>query len=257
VDRLWVSLDGPPAVNDDQRGAGTFADVVAGLTAVDAARTRLGTRKTQLGVTFAVTPENHGVIAETFLEAIDRSLIDNVSIEYQTYLRPDQLRAYEALLHDRFGVDDVRFAQGMVRAQGSFAGIDAARVAAQIERVRDAYQAAGKGVVTRPRVTTEDNTRAHFDGRFDAMRDHHDRCYFPWMYAEVSSSGGVTPCHTFYDLTFGNVNDQPLLEIWRSERFEDARRRFREGLLPVCHACCLYHTDPIPITRPAKRTEGP
>jgi radical SAM protein with 4Fe4S-binding SPASM domain len=247
VERLWISLDGPPVVNDRQRGEGSFADAIDGQAALVAAR---GDRPfPRVGFTFTVTALNHAYLEETFLHSIDRRSVDMLSIEYQSYLRPDQLRAYQELLRDRFATREVGFARAFLHPPADFAAIDADAVARQIETIRSVYQAEGKPVLTKPRVTTADNTRAHFSGRFDAMADYHPRCFFPWLYAEVAASGDVTPCHTFYDLTFGNVNQQSLLEIWHSDRFEDARAYWREHLLPVCHACCLYHTDLVPMAR--------
>ena len=246
LDRLFVSLDGPQPINDRQRGKGTFSRVERGLAALGAARARRGVQKPRIGITFVVTTANHHAIAETFLTALDRRDIDFISIEYQSYLLSDQLDAYRQLLRDRFATEAVRFAVGLVRDPAEFSAIDVAGVSAQIETVREVYESEGKHVITHPRVTTVENSMAYFAGRFEAMSDYHRRCVFPWLYAEVSASGDVTPCHTFYDLTFGNVKEQSLLEIWRGERFEDARRFFRNNLSPVCHACCLYHTDLAP-----------
>lgn len=244
ADRLWVSIDGPPRINDGQRGLGTFSSVVRGIAALRAARRRRDSPLPRLGITFVVTPLNHHAIEETFLKVIDRESVDCVSIEYQSYLSSAQLGSYEQLLHERFGTEGVRYAAGLVREPSEFSGIDTGAIARQIERVRAAYETEGRRVLTRPRVTTSENSAAYFEGRFESMADTHSRCVFPWLYAEISARGDVTPCHSFYDLTFGNVNEQPLLEIWRSERFEDARRHWRSNLLPVCHACCLYHTEP-------------
>jgi radical SAM protein with 4Fe4S-binding SPASM domain len=247
VDRIWVSLDGPEAVNDGQRGAGSFADVMRGQAAL--VRARAGRPVPRLGFTCTVTAANHAVLEATFLDAVDRTGVDMLSIEYQSFVTPAQLDAYQTLLTGRFGVGEVRYARGLVGAPADFAAIDFDGVAAQIARIRAVWEAEGKTVLTKPRVTTGANTRAHFEARFADMADHHARCVFPWIYAEVAASGDVTPCHTFYDLSFGNVNRESLLDIWRSPRFEDARAYWKDHLLPVCHACCLYHTDPVPVSR--------
>lgn len=244
VDRVWVSLDGPESINDRQRGAGTFARVGRGVAALHAARARRGGALPEIGVSLVVTPLNHAHVEETFLAAIDRRMIDQACIEYQSFITAGQLQEYRRILRDHFGRDGVRHAAGFVRGGADFLAIDAEAVARQIERVRAAFSAAGRRVLTKPLTTTADNTRAFFAGRAEALADHHPRCLFPWLYAEVAATGDVTPCHAFYDLTFGNVHEQSLLEIWRSERFERARAFFRERLMPVCAACCLYHTEP-------------
>lgn len=249
VDRIWISIDGPERLNDLQRGAGTFARIARGVEALRAARERHGGSLPEIGASLAVTPLNHTAIAETFLEAITWQAFDQACIEYQSFITADQLQAYQRILHDRFGCDGVRHAAAFVRDPSELS-IDAEQVEQQIARVRAAWTAAGKRVLTKPLTTTAENTRAYFSGKIDALADYHPRCLFPWLYAEVAATGDVTPCHAFYDLTFGNVREQPLLDIWRSERFDQARAFFARSLMPVCAACCLYHTQP---DAPARR----
>ena len=244
VDLVWISVDGPEAINDRQRGAGTFARIARGAEALHAARARRGGRLPGLGASLAVTPLNHASIEETFLRAVDRRLFEHASIEYQSFITPGQLQEYGHILSDRFGRHGVKHAAAFARDPAALASIDAAEVERQIQSVRAAWTAEGKRVLTKPLTTTAASTRAYFEGRIEGLADYHPRCAFPWLYAEVSAEGDVTPCHAFYDLTFGNVNDRPLLDIWRSEQFDLARAFFRERLMPVCAACCLYHTRP-------------
>jgi radical SAM protein with 4Fe4S-binding SPASM domain len=256
VDRVWISIDGPERINDLQRGPGTFSRITRGVAALRAARERQGGSLPELGASLAVTPLNHAHIAETFLEAIDWRAFDQASIEYQSFITADQLQAYQRILNDRFGRDGVRHAAAFVRDPAELSSIDAEQVERQIDRVRAAWSAEGKRVLTKPLTTTAENTRAYFSARIEALADYHPRCLFPWLYAEVAATGDVTPCHAFYDLTFGNVREQSLLEIWRSERFEQARAFFASSLMPVCAACCLYHTKPDVPARRASPAEA-
>ena len=75
------------------------------------------------------------------------------------------------------------------------------------------------------------------------MSDRRSRCGVPWIAAEISARGDVTPCHTFYDLTIGNIYEQSLLEIWRGARLKRLQSHLRGGLFPVCTACCRYHNS--------------
>lgn len=246
VDRVWVSIDGPERINDRQRGAGTFSRIARGVAALRAARDRHGGQFPEIGASLTVTPLNHPFIEETFLASIDRQAFDQACIEYQSFITADQLQAYRRILSEDFGRDGVRHAAAFVRDPSELAAIDPEQVGRQIDRVRAVWSAEGKRVLTKPLTTTAENTRAHFRGPIEALADYHPRCLFPWLYAEVAATGDVTPCHAFYDLTFGNVREQSLLEIWRSDRFDQARAFFARSLMPVCAACCLYHTQPDP-----------
>jgi radical SAM protein with 4Fe4S-binding SPASM domain len=251
VDRVWISIDGPERINDRQRGAGTFARILRGVAALRAARDRRGGALPEIGASLTVTPLNHACIEETFLTALDPRSFDQACIEYQSFLTADQLAAYQRILKDDFGREGgARHAAAFVRDPAELAAIDAEAVERQIARVRAAWTAAGKRVLTKPLSTTAADTRAHFQARLEDLSGYHPRCFFPWLYAEVAATGEVTPCHAFYDLTFGNVREQPLLEIWRSDRFHQARAFFSRSLMPVCGACCLYHTEPDVPSRP-------
>ncbi|HEY8211601.1 MAG TPA: radical SAM protein [Myxococcaceae bacterium] len=246
VELVWISIDGPEPINDRQRGAGTFARIARGAEALRAARERRGGHLPRIGASMAVTPLNHAFIEETFLHAIDRRVFDQASIEYQSFITPNQLQEYGHILGERFDRHEVRHASAFVREPAELASIDAEEVTRQVDRVRTAWSSEGKRVLTKPLTITPAATRAYFEGRIEGLADYHPRCLFPWLYAEVAATGEVTPCHAFYDLTFGNVRERPLLDIWRSEQFDKARAFFQERLMPVCAACCLYHTRPDP-----------
>jgi radical SAM protein with 4Fe4S-binding SPASM domain len=69
-------------------------------------------------------------------------------------------------------------------------------------------------------------------------------CYQQWTRMDITPEGNVTPCILYPDLTFGNIYDQSVGEIWNSPafaRFRDLRRR---ECLPVCAKCnALYLND--------------
>ena len=63
---------------------------------------------------------------------------------------------------------------------------------------------------SQPRTLEVSNIRNYFTANWDAMSDRRSRCGVPWIAAEISARGDVTPCHTFYDLTIGNIYEQSL-----------------------------------------------
>ena len=74
-------------------------------------------------------------------------------------------------------------------------------------------------------------------------------CIIPWYATAVRSSGDVLPCYMFHwyehakDQVLGNINQDSLEEIWRSEpfrRFRDAHRNLDFADYPVCQSCDLW-----------------
>jgi radical SAM protein with 4Fe4S-binding SPASM domain len=239
--RVWISLDGPQAVNDAQRGNGVFRRALRGLEALVAEKRRRGSRLPEIGIACVVTPVNHLQIGELFLESLDLAEIGAVSIELQSWATEAQHRAYARLLREEFGVPAAPYARAYVRDAALFAAMDRGALAGQIRTVREACAARGISFFSQPRATGADDLDRYLRGDWDGMPDRRTRCAVPWLYAEVSARGDVTTCHTFYDLPIGNVYQQPLLEIWRGERAERLRAQLRKGLLPICTACCRYY----------------
>ncbi len=247
--RIWVSLDGPPEANDAQRGRGVFAKALAGIQAIDAAKRRAGSRLPMLGVTYVVTPETANGIEQLFLHEIDLSMLGCVSIELQSYATQAQHDSYSTLAQEHFGVTTTPCAAAYVQDPALFAGIDTVELARQIGRVRTSCLDAGLEFYSQPRSLDPTDLRKYLSADWLSMADRRERCAVPWAAAEVSARGDVTTCHTFYDIPLGNIHDQLLLDIWRGEPLQRLRGLLRNGLLPICTACCRYYTSSTPPMR--------
>ncbi len=75
-------------------------------------------------------------------------------------------------------------------------------------------------------------------------------CMQPWYSTTIDSKGNVKPCYTYHwhseawDFSFGNVNDAPLTEIWKSPEFVEFRRKhlaMEFDDLPVCQRCIAWN----------------
>ena len=69
------------------------------------------------------------------------------------------------------------------------------------------------------------------------------RCPFVWIHAEVTAKGDVAICHTFYDLTFGNINEENFLDIWNNEKCQKYKRILRTEKMPMCIACSRNYSQ--------------
>jgi len=70
-------------------------------------------------------------------------------------------------------------------------------------------------------------------------------CAWPWLSAMVTADGYITPCCYVTDprvYNLGHIRDRSFTIIWDGPRYQDFRRRLREGNtteLP-CHTCYDY-----------------
>ncbi|MCC7382886.1 MAG: radical SAM protein [Deltaproteobacteria bacterium] len=244
LDSVRVSLDGPRAVNDRQRGPGSFDDAVAGLEALLSCRARAGSATPRIGVICTVTPENQHTIAPLFLEALDLAELDAVEINMQLYITPEMGDAYARMLLGEHGIQSDCYWKGVVREVASFDTIDVDSVSAQIASVRRRVAELGRAMTTMPRITTPRNLKAHFTAQWFEMEERVRFCPVPWSAVDITAEADVAPCHAFYDLVVGNLKEQAFTEIWNGEAMRKVRRRvFADGLLSVCQGCCaLYAT---------------
>ena len=252
LNRLWVSVDGPKSINDRQRGTGVFKRVMRGLDALHEAKKRKGSRYPEVGITCVVTPSNCDHVDELFLRCLDLNLIACVSIELQSFTTREQVQLYGEELKTSFGVASTPCAQAYVRDPEIFSGIDVESLTRQLQAVAAACAARGIIFHSQPQTVEVSNIRQYFSGQWQAMIDHKNRCGVPWVAAEISARGEVTTCHTFYDLPLGNVHHESLLDIWRGERATRLRNKLRQGLFPICTACCRYYGGAGALSSPAR-----
>jgi radical SAM protein with 4Fe4S-binding SPASM domain len=241
--RIWVSLDGPPEINDRQRGPGVFTRAVEGIDRLQAVRRRRGVRYPLIGINTVVTPLNYRHLKTFFFEALDLTKVDCISLELQAYLTAQNHRQYEELLQREFGVSEARVAKGFVNDPAIFTDIDVRLLADQVAQITEACERRGLMLSTYPTVMSEENIRKYFDARWHSMSSVRTRCAFPWISTEINARGDVTSCHAFYDLTLGNVYESSIIDIWRGDRYAHYRRHLRKNLLPICQSCVLFYED--------------
>lgn len=242
-DRIWVSLDGPPEINDFQRGKGVFAKAARGIDKLHALREAKGLKHPQIGVSTVITPANYRSLETFFFEALDISKLDCISLELQAYITERDHRDYVGVLRKEFGVQDAPLAKGFVCDPAQFADIDAGQIARQVGRIADYCREHGMYLNTYPKAMTEENIRKYFSADWFSMSGIKKRCPFPWISAEINARGDVTSCHAFYDLTLGNVNETGIRDIWQGEKYAKYRSYLRKHLLPICQGCCLYYNE--------------
>ncbi len=242
--RLWVSLDGPQAINDVQRGAGVFQRVTTGLAQLYEARQSRRRAYPKLGVTLIVTPLNYRHVQPFFEELLANFQLDHISIEFQNYATLAEYQAYCRVLRQAFELDAAPIAAGLIHEPAGFDTLDCEELARQIMAVKHLCEQRQVYFIAYPKTISATNYRAFFTANWREMSDWKTRCAFPWLYAEINARGNVTSCHTFYDLTLGNVYQHTLLEIWRSAAYERYRSHLRQALFPTCTACSRYYSDP-------------
>lgn len=237
--RIWVSLDGPKLANDRQRGRGVFNRAAAGIAKL--AQLRGCALVPEIGVTCVITPDNWRDIHVEFINSLELDAINAISLEMVCYATAAQLDEHRHLMQREFGVNRTPCADAYLKSVSDFSSIDTELLSAQIADIRQLCNVRNIELNTQPSITSSENLAHYFAGRFEQMQDRRTRCAVPWISAEISARGEVGTCHSFYDLSLGNVNQQSLPSIWLGEPAAKFRNLMRERLLPICTACCRYY----------------
>lgn len=248
--RIWVSLDGPEAINDLQRGRGVFRRAMAGIARVQAIKRAVGTVLPELGITYVVTPDNHAFVEEFFATEIDLASLNCVSVEMQSFATQMQIDDYAGVLRDRFDVNGAPSAQGFVRDPRHFSCIDVHALSQQLASVEKACHEAGVAFNCQPEAHDPQALADYFAGRWLDRPDARRRCGVPWVSCEINARGEVSTCHAFHDVSIGNVYCQSLLDIWKGERARQVRDHLRDQLFPICTACCRYYSGAGALSAP-------
>lgn len=244
-DKLWISLDGPERINDSQRGKGVYRKVLEGIEKIHEVRARDKKSYPQIGIGTTVTPTNYKYLTELFLECIDLTKIEHISLEMQAYTTKERLEAYASLLQTEFGVDNITHASGYLSEDDAFAKIDTSELFEQIEFIKEKCKEENILLNIYPKKITKENLDHYFNANWPEIQGSKKRCVFPWLTAEINAKGEVASCHSMYDLTYGNLYNESLEDVWNSDKYNHFRKIMKKQLLPICPACCLYYNEKL------------
>lgn len=207
LDRIHVSIDGPPQIHDEVRGVpGAHARAVAGIRALVAARQTQGTSKPAITINTVITPQSLPHLA-AMIPIAQTAGADSLSFQH--------LMFSDCNRHDE-------------------AALDVDRLLADIPTLKQQAKAAGLPLTFYPRMSDK-KLRLYYQGSED---DLNRKCVFPWYVVRVDMLGNVTPCLGF---VVDNVKTKSgsFREVWNSRRFRDFRNELaRQGIFPDCGRCC-------------------
>lgn len=241
-DKVWVSMDGPPEINDKQRGKGVFEKAKKGIDKLHMLKQERNTDYPRLGIDITVAPANWSYLEDFVFNHVNLDALEGINFNFQNYLLKEDHLKYAAILRDEFGATgNAPIAQGIVQDPQIFDSIDIPLLTRQIRKIKEHCDAIGIHCNIAPKTVSERNYKNYFSGNWDQIDDKRTSCSFPFLQAEINARGDVVTCHTFYDHTLGNVHENSLQDIWNGEKMKKFRKYIRRQLLPVCSSCCNYY----------------
>ncbi len=71
-----------------------------------------------------------------------------------------------------------------------------------------------------------------------------ERCFVPYTHCYIDFNYDVRPNARCIDIVFGNIKKQPLMEIWRGEKYNKFRETLKKHPFDYCQRCCGVTTAP-------------
>ncbi len=221
VGQLTFSIDGPPPIHNEIRGAGMLERTLEGMRRVaDAAPGR------RFAINITVSEINFRRLDEAVEIPGLSDMVNNVVVNHMMFAAPREIEATMKALQDS---DPAHFCADVPQAPA----IDPNALSAALERLLAKAARLGLPVTFRPNAPLHALASLYSDGK--PLRA---RCLHPYYVLRVQSNGQVAFC-PLIRAPMGDAASQPIADIWNGETF----RRFRKALIqrrvfPICRRCC-------------------
>ena len=228
VDKVNVSVDGPPPIHDSIRGVkGAFERAVKGIQAVAAARKRAGGGAPLMSIVCTISQFNHAHLL-ALAEAVKDLPLSSLAFQHLTFLDQATYEAHTRVLSQVLGTTS-EVCKGFVTTHEN---LDPQVLIAQLHRL--SHTQYRFPVLFRPDYSPREIVDYYTSLSY--RRQSHLGCVAPWREAYVMPDGSLTPCMGY---VVGNLRQSSFRILWNSDRF----CRFREavkkhGRFPFCHRCC-------------------
>jgi radical SAM protein with 4Fe4S-binding SPASM domain len=92
------------------------------------------------------------------------------------------------------------------------------------------------------RIRTVKDTQAAWTQNYQHQMEELSLCTNPWYSVSIKANGDVVPCCMAFpdlpEMTYGNLNESSLKEIWQSDQVKEFRRLHQTDQLPeFCQQC--------------------
>jgi radical SAM protein with 4Fe4S-binding SPASM domain len=194
----------------------------------------------RIGINYVITPDNFEFIENLFLNVLNLDHIDKIIIANQFFINDNQFSQFSQFLKSFFQIEEGIYAKPRLYNQNKFDAINIGSIVRQLNRIQEECTKRGVNLLTLPdKIDFESLHNYYFD--WEKNLSTHKNCVFPWRYAEISAKGDVSVCHTFYEMTFGNMKNDSLLKIWNNDKINKFRQYLNRNTLPICTACCYFY----------------
>jgi MoaA/NifB/PqqE/SkfB family radical SAM enzyme len=215
LDRLTVSLDGPPAIHNSIRGLpDAYERVLKGIDAIVEEKKRQGKVSPLINVNCTISNLNVGHLYQ-FVEALPLNCINQVGFMTMVFCTKNLADKHNEQFGHIYPATETCLSGGIDPAK-----TDVDLMYHELQKIQSTFNS--KVVYYFP--LKKKWLKTYFTQPDEFMNSN--QCVFPWYAAQITSSGdfiGLTRC---YATTFGNLADGKFLDVWNGQKM----RKFRKDL---------------------------
>jgi MoaA/NifB/PqqE/SkfB family radical SAM enzyme len=228
VDQIYVSLDGPQSIHDQIRGSqGSYDRAYDGILAVNKAKRKHPGSKTKIRINVTITHLNYNHLVELVKSVLP---LDPFCI---MFMHLNFVSADMALVHNGL------YGQICLATPMGLGGTDPMKVSASV--LADQFNqikmlVPSRRLLIQPGITNQDELEVYYHHPQTPLRSK--ACLMPWQTTMVMPDGGVIVRNRCFHLVFGNIFDQPIMEIWNNHRYRAFRKALKQAkTFPACTRC--------------------
>ncbi len=232
LDDLGVSIDGTSEVHNEIRGVpGMYERIFAGLHKIDELKRERAVPNPRISINYVISEYNsQDVMVEFVKELSKRSLsISRVNFYHQNFISKQM-----ALRHNK-SWEHLLPVTVTNCAEANPENIDCKKLNFSIQTIKTLkLPFAVKWI---PHLSNETDLKLFYKDHFHVVG--HARCVVPWFVLRIRPDGSVGTIARCYNISFGNIADQSVTEIFNSAPFRNFRKLIKkEKILPACLRCC-------------------
>ena len=235
VNNLTISVDGPKEIHDYVRGVkGTFKKIAAGVQAIYRAREEQN-KEITVGLNCTISGDNYRSLGD-LPDAARQLEIPSLSTVPYYYYNKAVGQEHESFMQEKLDCQAHSW-RGFYRENS---GVEVDELLRQLKKMDQLL-----GDISRSQYMpmTEADTITWFSDCTTEVGDF--RCLMPWKLLDIQPNGDVNFCIDIPDYVVGNITEQPLNEIWHSNRADRFRTLLQKELLPVCARCGAKYMSKI------------
>lgn len=242
---LLIALEGFESEHDLLRGKGSFSKVMTQIELLLRLRAQ-GTFKGKISIHTVINDRMVGRFYE-LLELYESREIDLVLLTFPWHISEETSREMDEFVSAKFDwmIDVGKRRHTWDAFKYRLAPASLEPLLAELKRIN------GRTWTTKIRYQPDlefDEMETYVRGQSMTVRCA-TTCRVLNSRVDINPTGNVSACKFFSEFSVGNLHDQPLATLWRSERYERLRQVFGEKLSPACSKCnVLYlhaHSTPL------------